>query len=160
MENKYNTENMLTNLDRVIRLLRRGPQRSRYANRGTYRLLIAISNNPGLSTKDLAKSMDIRRSSLNERLFQLESEGMIIRKSDINDKRISTVYLGESAKDYLSHLKEVRLKKNDTISGILTDNEIDEFTRLSEKLADGLETNYLKTNKMRNKKELRKLDEQ
>ena len=63
---KKNQENMLGNMDRVMRQLRRRPEGRRYGGRWTYRILRLLSETPGLSTRQLAEIMDIRPASLNE----------------------------------------------------------------------------------------------
>jgi len=139
MENIKDTDNMLANLDRVMRQLRRRPKGTRHGARGTYRLLKKVSLKPGISTKELADTMDIRRASLNEKLVILENEGMIRRERDSKDQRIHVVYLEPEGKNHLIEIKELIGRKKDSITSILTLEEIRKLEFLTDKLASGLE---------------------
>lgn len=130
---------MLANLDRAIRQLRRKPQGTKHAGRGTYRLLRAISESPGTSTRELAEEMDIRRASLNERLMRLENEGMIKRDRDLDDQRVYVVNLEPAGIEHLDRIQEIRSKMSDSIGTILSSEEIKELDYLAGKLAAGLE---------------------
>lgn len=132
-------DNMLSNLYRVMRQLRRRPQGTKHADRGTYWLLRTIAKFPDISTRELAEKMDIRQASLNERLVRLESEGLIRRDRDSKDQRVFVVNLEQIGRDHLLVSQEIRSKMNESISKILTAEEIRDLTSLAEKLAIGLE---------------------
>ncbi|NLY37458.1 MAG: MarR family transcriptional regulator [Tissierellia bacterium] len=138
-KNITESDKMLANLDRVMRQLRRRPQGTGHTNRGTYRLLRIIAESPGISTKELSEVLDIRRASLNEKLLSLEIEGMISRDRDLKDQRVYVVNLEKVAMDYLAKGKEIRSKIHDSISEILSPEEIGQLESLAGKLADGLE---------------------
>ena len=135
----YDSESMLANLDRVMRQLRRRPRKTNHAARGTYRLLRTISASSGISTRELAELMGIRRASLNEKLMQLENDGMIRRERDSKDQRVHVVHMEAAGVDYLSNSQEARLKMQDAIKSILTLEETQELAILAGKLAAGLE---------------------
>ena len=141
MNNKINSneDSMLTNLDRVMRQLRRRPKGSNHIGRGTYRLLKTISEFPGISTRDLSEALEIRQASLNEKLMKLENEEMIKREKDLKDGRIRIVYLEPSGKEHLKRSQEYKSKINDSIATILTLEEIQIMSSLAKKLAIGLE---------------------
>ena len=150
MENEkchYGPESMLANMDRVMRQLRRRPSGSHHGGRGSYRLLKTIYEKPGVSTKELSELMDIRRASLNEKLMRFESKGIIRRERDENDQRVQVVYLENSGLAYLDKVKEIRSKKNESISSVLTEEEVHELARLSDKLASGLENLHMENKK-------------
>lgn len=138
-DKEHDSDSMLANLDKVMRQLRRRPQGTRHGARGTYRLLKIISETPGISTRELADKLDIRRASLNEKLVKLENENMIKRERDLDDQRVYVVFLEESGTDYLSQIQEIRSKKHDSINKILSLDEIQQLAYLAGKIADGLE---------------------
>ena len=61
---------------------------------------------------------------------------------DSDDQRVYVVYLEKSGIDYLDQIKEMRSKKHDIISTILSLDEIQQLAYLAGKIADGLETIY------------------
>lgn len=131
-------EAMLNSIDRVMRLLRRRPQDKQHLGRGVYRLLRRINENEGITTRELAESLGMRTSSLNERLSRLEQENIISRERDSKDQRIFIVKLNEGGVALLNELNEERRQMNSFIGKILTDEEIETMTKLAIKLGDGL----------------------
>jgi len=131
-------EAMLNSIDRVMRLLRRRPQDKQHLGRGVYRLLRRINENEGITTRELAESLGMRTSSLNERLSRLEQENIISRERDSKDQRIFIVKLNEGGVALLNELNEERRQMNSFIGKILTDEEIETMTKLTIKLGDGL----------------------
>lgn len=131
-------EAMLNSIDRVMRLLRRRPQDKQHLGRGVYRLLRRINENDGITTRELAESLGMRTSSLNERLSRLEQENIISRERDSKDQRIFIVKLNEGGVALLNELNEERRQMNSFIGKILTDEEIETMTKLAIKLGDGL----------------------
>ena len=138
MTNNIN-ENMISSLDRVMRLLRRRPKNHEHIGRGVFRLLTTVENNPDISTKELANILGIRQSSLNERLSKLEESELIIRERDKADQRVFVIRLLEKGKDHLKLIKEDRQVFNESISQILDEDEAKQLTELVNKLSDGIE---------------------
>lgn len=132
-------EKMLASLDRVMRLLKRCPtSRSRHG-RGVYRLLTIINETNNTSTRDLAELLDVRPSSLNERLVLLEQEELIRRERDPNDQRVFLAELLPKGKQHLDTIIQEQRKFNEELGKILTKEESETFVFLTEKLAKGLE---------------------
>ena len=132
-------EKMLASLDRVMRLLKRCPtSRSRHG-RGVYRLLTIINENKNTSTRDLAELLDVRPSSLNERLVLLEQEELIRRERDLSDQRVFLVELLPKGKQHLNTIIQEQRKFNEELGKILTIEESETLILLIDKLALGLE---------------------
>ena len=133
-------ETMLSALDRVMRLMRRIPTKQKNnIGRGVYRLLTRIQNNPGISTRELANRMEIRPSSLNERLSKLEEAELITRTRDENDQRVFIVNLLPKGEEHLDLINEEREIFNQSISQILSTEEANQLTELVNKLSNGIE---------------------
>ncbi len=137
IENK--PDELLASLDRVMRLLRRRPTSRPHVGRGIYRILSIVQENKGISTRQLADLLDLRPSSLNERLLNLESEEMLSRVRDPRDQRSFLVQLQAKGDEQLKLMRLEREKMNLTIRSILTEAESSQLFQLSNKLADGLE---------------------
>lgn len=129
---------LITDLDRVMRLLRRRPLGGSHAGRGTHRLLRLIAEQPGLSTRELAQRMEIRPASLNEKMSQLENAGFIRRFRDPRDQRIFLVDLAPAGADQLKATQAQRASLNQTIREILTAEEILLMSHLARRLGEGL----------------------
>jgi DNA-binding MarR family transcriptional regulator len=132
-------EIMLAKLDLVMRLLRRRPVGKQRLGRGVYRLLNRIREHEGISTRELADSLGMRPSSLNEKLASLEKEEIIIRERDQKDQRVFIVKLQPKGVELYDEIIAERQNMNEAIGRILSEEEMKTFTSLAEKLAEGLE---------------------
>ncbi len=138
---------LLNSLDRVMRLLRRNSARTlkdkqnirRGRGRGAYRLLQSILNQPDISSRQLADLLGMRTSSLNERLAIFEEEGLIKRYKNPADQRIILLSITDQGKARVEEMSELRQGLESEIASVLSPEEIAEFTRLAQKLGDGLE---------------------
>ncbi len=130
---------MLAQLDRVMRLLRRRPAGRPAVSRGAFRLLGIVQAMGTISTRELAIELDVRPSSLNEALTQLEQEQMLLRTRDPQDQRVFLVRLQPKGEERLKVMRAERDRLNGEITKILTGEETAALTLLTEKLADGLE---------------------
>lgn len=139
MEYKSSEEKMLAALDHVIRILRRQPSGKQHLGRGVYRVLNIIEQNKEIATRDLADRLNMRTSSLNEKLGNLIKEGYIDRKRDSEDRRVFTVCLNSEGEKLLEELRLERKRMAGFIGSIITEEEIGEMTRIAVKLGEGLE---------------------
>jgi DNA-binding MarR family transcriptional regulator len=134
-----NQEEMLASLDRVMRLLRRRPSGKAHMGRGVFRMLNIIHSNEGISTRELAELLDLRPSSLNEKLAQLEKDQLLMRVRSPLDQRVFVVQLEPKCIAMLEEISEDRKRFNEAIGEILSDEETKILTHLALKLSDGLE---------------------
>ena len=132
-------ENMLASLDRVMRLLRRGHSNNSHGGRSVYRMLAIIQRHEGISTRELAERLDMRPSSLNEKLVDLEHDELILRTRNGHDQRIFMIQLQAKGLEQLEAIKQERVAFNTKVAGILSETEAMELSKLATKLSDGLE---------------------
>lgn len=128
-------------LDRVLR--RRPPivPVKPHVSHRAMRLLLIVSQNESITSRELAERLDIRPSSLTEMLGRLESDNLILRERDTQDLRVWRISLTEDGKKLLENAAEP-WKAHDDFSDILSEDEIKTFLELCRKLADGLEEKY------------------
>ena len=132
-------ENMLASLDRVMRLLRRGHSTNSHGGRSVHRMLAIIQRHEGISTRELAELLDMRPSSLNEKLVDLEHDELILRTRNGHDQRIFMIQLQAKGIEQLEAIKQERVAFNTKVAGILSETEAMELSKLATKLSDGLE---------------------
>lgn len=102
-------------------------------------MLNIIQSNEGISTRELAELLDLRPSSLNEKLAELEHDQLLLRVRSPHDQRVFIVQLQPKCIAQLEAIREDRKRFNEAIGEILTVEEAETFTQLAEKLSDGLE---------------------
>lgn len=132
-----NTDKLYTALHRLGRQLHRSAHRLGHME-GKYReqsrLLLLIAENDGIIQRDLAEMMDVRPSSMTEMLSKMEQLGLVVRKPDENDQRVMHIFLTEQGKHTAENSKQAHEKLTEKMFESLTEEEIDELIRLTEKL--------------------------
>ena len=103
------------------------------------RLLSALKDNGGVSSRELAELLDIRPSSLTELLTRLEQEQLVARTPDENDRRVIRVSLTEKGAEREAQITAERDAHLEKFSACFTDEEAAQFCELCERLAAHLE---------------------
>lgn len=122
-------------LDRLMRVIKRG----RPIRRGSTRLLRLIQQQPMITSTQCAEALDIRVSSINERVLRLVEKGLVKREALKSDRRRNGLMITKLGEDALLSLQQERDRFNDKINEILTEDERSQLSILLRKLSDGLE---------------------
>jgi DNA-binding MarR family transcriptional regulator len=99
---------IVSNVMRVARKVRRLERPDRNESRGSLRLLRKLANHEGLTARELAEMMDIRQPSLTEMLNRLERGGIVRREPDQQDHRKIRIYLQDEGREILERYQEQR----------------------------------------------------
>lgn len=106
--------------------------------KGRGRILSLLQLKDGVRTKDLAKILDIRVSSLNELLAKMEAAGLVERKQSEADKRVMLIYLTEKGAN--AELEE-EPGELDLFKGF-TDAEIEQLCGYADRLVENAESGF------------------
>jgi DNA-binding MarR family transcriptional regulator len=69
-------------------------------------LLFIVGKYDGLSQRELAEKLHIKAATITVMLRRMEKTGLVERKPDRDDQRISRVYLSGRGKEVLSEVRE------------------------------------------------------
>lgn len=130
---------IVSNVMRVARKVRRLERPDRNESRGSLRLLRKLADHEGLTARELAEMMDIRQPSLTEMLNRLEGGGIVRREPDQQDHRKIRIYLQDEGREILERYREQRQQEVEYLNAILTREEQQLFCRICDKMADALE---------------------
>lgn len=133
---------LYTALHRLGRQLHRNAHRLGHKEdhyREQSRLLLLIAENDGVIQRDLAVEMDVRPSSMTEMLTKMEQLGLVRREQDEKDQRVMHIYLTEKGKSVAEESKKTNSRLTEILFEGLSNEEIDEMLRLTEKLAAHLD---------------------
>ena len=145
MENNINkTENgrpdVIFAVMKLMRSMRRRPPKPGEGfHPGMGRPLEVLAENDNVSSRELAELLDIRPSSLTELLSRLESEGLVARTPDENDRRVSRVSLTEKGREQAEKIKAEHEQRKARASACFTDEEAEQFCALCERLGEHLQ---------------------
>ncbi|MDR0300659.1 MAG: MarR family transcriptional regulator [Streptococcaceae bacterium] len=110
---------------------------------GSQGLLLKLWEQDGLTNAEIAELLDIKPSSVSAQVKQLEESGLIERRADENDGRVSRVFLTEAGRNAQSERKEQFSDMSEEVFAVLTKEEQSQLNDLLQKLvvAYGTSTN-------------------
>lgn len=87
--------------------------------------ILALYRRPGITQEELARELDVNKSSVTRQLASLEEKGYIYRMSDDGDRRILRVYPTESALALKERLWCVLAEWSDFLTSDFSEEERD-----------------------------------
>lgn len=128
-------------IKKMNRMIKRVPAavNQNNASRGQGRTLHIIMKNEGIMSKELAGLLDLRPSSLTEKLDKLEADGNIRRVRDRHDTRVVRLYITEKGKEAVSRSLREKENKSNGFSAYFSPEEKEQFRVLGEKFCSGIE---------------------
>lgn len=133
---------LMEHISRLSRMSRRQPMDGHHISYGGRRVIEAVLKSDGMRAADLAEKLDIRPASLTDALKRLEETGHIRREQDANDSRVFRVYATDKARDEQAGQDAEHQLQNERLRTCLTEEEIEEFCRISDKLYVFFEQEY------------------
>lgn len=106
----------------------------RFMFQGQGKILVALSQNDGISQKELATDLNMSAQSIAEFVNKLVSKGLVTKEKSTADRRMTIIKLTESG-------REISNKESDKIPeflDVLTDEELDQFTNILTKINSSL----------------------
>lgn len=103
-------------------------------------MLMNLYRHPGQSQHDLARRLLVGRSNITMLLPQLETQGLVRRESDANDRRILRLYLTQNGEERLMEALAVYTRLIDRVMAQSTPEQCEamgeQMRRISEALAE------------------------
>ena len=125
---------------KLTRSMRRRPPRHEEGfGPGMGHQLAVLAENEGVSSRELSELLDIRPSSLTEMLTRMESEGLVIRTTDPDDRRVSRVSLTDKGRELAAKMKAEHEERVARTNACFTEEEAKTFCRMCERLGAHLE---------------------
>lgn len=85
--------------------------------------LNALHHGQGVSQNDLAERMEVRPPTVSKMLGKLEEAGHICRRPDLQDHRVTRIFLTPSGEKLYDTLKEIAREQVQETLGSLTEND-------------------------------------
>ncbi|OCT16475.1 MarR family transcriptional regulator [Paenibacillus pectinilyticus] len=101
-------------------------------------LLLALSVEDGLSHSELASRIHNKRATLSVMVDRMEKTGLVERRPDPDDQRVTRVYLTDKGKEVTVHVKEAIKETDDRTFSNFLPEEILLFRRLLLQMQDNL----------------------
>lgn len=106
--------------------------------KGQAQLLVLIRDNDGCTQKDLAKHLDVKYSSMSERLNKLENLGYIERSIDETNSKFKRIYITSSGKMAAIQCRRIQKEFEETMFKGLTKKDAKQFEQYLMKICENL----------------------
>jgi len=124
---------------RLARLVRRTTSDGKPIPHAGHRILNVVLAHDGIHANELAQAVDIRPSSLTDALDALEKQGLIRRERDKDDIRAIWIRATARGQERRNEWKAARDRLNGRLLECLSEDEIEAFSSICEKLYRCLE---------------------
>lgn len=105
---------------------------------GQPRVLHALWIKDGLSQKEIGKELNIKPSTVTVMINRMEKAGLVKRKQDAKDLRVSNVYLEKKGLELKSEIKEIgKIVNEETFAGF-SDEEKELMSKFLKRISDNL----------------------
>ncbi len=106
--------------------------------RGQPKLIKILSEEDGLTKKELAERFDVTAPTITKMVERLEKNEFVFTKKDDKDKRITRVFLSEKGKAIKDQLSDFMEEAVDVYFDGMTDQDVETLHRLLEKVSDNI----------------------
>lgn len=103
-----------------------------------FRLLQQLYYNDEISQTALQKELQIDSAAITRHLKQLEAEGMITRRPNPSDNRITLVQLTETGKDHITAYREEKTRFVEQMLEGFSDREREQLAQMIERMQTNL----------------------
>lgn len=103
-------------------------------------VMFMVSGRSRTNVKEIAQAFGMTPSAVTQLVNGLVSEGMLARKADRKDRRVSCLELTAKGKRVVEQLKKKRLQNFSRIFEPLTDSEMQQFDKIQQKIIDHAKT--------------------
>lgn len=98
-------------------------------------VIASLTDRPTIALKELTHMLHISSSAITQLVDALVKKGFVRRKESPNDRRVILIELTQKAKDSLAAVREKATKHMQQAFAVLSDAELAEYYRMSQKVA-------------------------
>ncbi len=107
--------------------------------RGFGHILDLLTQQDGLTQQQIAEKMDIRPQSASEAICNMESQGLLTRKTNEQDRRSCRIYITPAGRMQQAQLLNIRMENAKRILSPLTEEEKNTLLQLLEKVTAAIQ---------------------
>ncbi|MBR7101636.1 MAG: MarR family transcriptional regulator [Clostridia bacterium] len=98
--------------------------------------VLAICRKPGMTQDEISRELCLNKSTVARALIQLEEKGYVKRESKPDDKRSVIVFPTDKMTQILPTVKKIADNFNEMISCDISENELEIFVSVLEKMSE------------------------
>lgn len=111
-------------------------------NRGQYLFLTRVGENPGIISDHLAEILNVDRTTTSRGVKKLVDQGLVIKKTDQQNKKIKHLFLTEQGKKLQFKIEKENNYSNDLVLQGLNSEQIKELAALLKKVEENASDNW------------------
>jgi DNA-binding MarR family transcriptional regulator len=119
--------------EKFYQVIRKRPMKSEQVTTSQWKALILLSTKESFKMKDITEDLNIASSSATELIDRLIREQLVERDREAGDRRVVTVKLTDKGRSMIDEFKEIKRKFWTTLAEGLSEEEIEEFLKFSQK---------------------------
>lgn len=104
-------------------------------------ILDVLSKSDGLSQREIAEMLNIRPQSASEAVASMEAQGLVVKRTNEQDKRSSLIFITQEGRQRQKDLRNERIENARRIFEPLTELEKETLLQLLNKAASALQEN-------------------
>ena len=101
-------------------------------------VLFIVREHDGISSKEIAKSLNISSSAATQLIDGLVSNNFLVRESDQVDRRVIKIHLSVNSEKFVMNMRSKRLERLNSIFSCLDDTELQTYYELTEKMTKNI----------------------
>ncbi len=138
---KEKIEEIMRNFMSIKRMLMENhqPQKDLPVTPTQLQVLFVVKHCEGIGAKEIADKLGVSSSAATQLIDILVDNGYLTRENDTKDRRAINISLSQKARKTFCKFKDRALLKITSVLDILTDNELDQYQTLSEKIAGNMQ---------------------
>jgi DNA-binding MarR family transcriptional regulator len=141
MDRETQIENLLESFRSVHRKMAKAIQSMTADLNITYTQLIILGmtkDHEGFSIKELSTMMGMSSSAATQQVDSLVKKGYLVREGNLTDRRAIKIRLSNEMLARFGEIKKHQMEKLISLFETLSDQEIQTYCRLSQKIIDGI----------------------
>jgi DNA-binding MarR family transcriptional regulator len=107
-------------------------------HRGQPPVLFTLERYEGMSNSGMAKFLDITPATMTNKIKRMEKAGLVIRKRDPKDERISRIYMTEKGRGIMNQLKTSMGEIDKTLLKGFDEDEVEDVRKKMQRILENI----------------------
>lgn len=100
-----------------------------------------VAENESVNVKMIAEALHVTSSAATQLIDSLVSKGYLVRKENVDDRRVVSISLSDVARKAFKKYKEDNLQNIRELFEVLSDEELAHYAKLNKKIIKGITNN-------------------
>jgi len=108
-------------------------------HRGQPHVMFALQKHEGMSNSEMAEFMEITPATLTNMVKRMEKAGLVVRRRDPDDERVSRIYMTDKGRGLMGELRVSMLEMEDVLLDGFSETEVQDLKSHIHKVLENIE---------------------